>query len=327
MSNTPALPLAPDAPWLAPLAGYSDLSFRLLCREYGAKVAVTEMVSAKGLCYDSKGTSDLLNTTDEDTPLVVQLFGSELEFIERSMHMLMEQGFTYFDLNAGCPVRKVIKTGCGSALHNDVGRLEEIARRMAEIAGPGHTGVKFRRGWTAGQDNFLEIGKRLEDAGTAWVALHPRTAKQGYGGEADWTCLKELAAALTIPVIASGDLFTAEDGVRCVRETGVAGVMFARGALYGPDIFRDYLTLLDGGVPTPRTPQDLAEIILRHAELSRIYLPERKALFKMRSIVPRYVRHNPGVRQLRGRLIQCGSWEELRDMVLDFLGATNHGVS
>jgi len=320
-----SLTIAPDAPWLAPLAGYSDLSFRLLCREYGAKAAVTEMVSAKGLCYDSSGTSELLATCPEDTPLVVQLFGSEVEFIERAMHTLMEQGFTYFDLNAGCPVRKVTKTGCGSALHHSPGRLQALAKRMAEIAGEGHTGVKFRRGWTAGEDNYLEIGQRLQDAGTAWVALHPRTAKQGYGGEADWSCLKELVRALSIPVIASGDLFSPEDGVRCVRETGVAGVMFARGALYGPDIFRDYLTLLSGGSVAPRTGQALAEIILRHAELSRRFLPERKALLKMRSIVPRYVRHNPGVRQLRNSLIHCESWDELKSMILDFLGATNRG--
>lgn len=324
MNSDQPLRIAPDAPWLAPLAGYSDLSFRLLCREHGCKAAVTEMVSAKGLCYDSKGTGELLRTTPEDSPLVVQLFGSEIEFIERSMHTLQEQGFRYFDLNAGCPVRKVIKTGCGASLHNTPELLQALVRRMAEIAGPGNSGVKFRRGWTAGEDNYLEIGKRLQDAGAAWVALHPRTAKQGYSGQADWGCLKELAAALEIPVIASGDLMTAEDGVRCIRETGVQGVMFARGALYGPDIFDDYLALLRGETLPPRTGRDLARIILRHAELSRDHLPERKALLKMRSIVPRYVRHNPGVRRLRNELIHCDSWDSLESMVLDFLGAT-HG--
>ncbi|BBD07981.1 tRNA dihydrouridine synthase [Desulfovibrio ferrophilus] len=326
MNSTSTLSIAPDAPWLAPLAGYSDLSFRLLCRENGCRVAVTEMVSAKGLCYDSRGTSELLKTTPEDSPLVVQLFGSEIEFIERAMHTLMEQGVRYFDLNAGCPVRKVIKTGCGASLHTNVGLLESIAERMAKIAGPGNCGVKFRRGWVAGEDNYLDIGKRLQDAGTAWVALHPRTAKQGYAGEADWSCLKELSNTIDIPVIASGDLITAEDGVRCIRETGVQGVMFARGALYGPTIFNDYLTLLRGEVLPPRTGQDLAKVILRHAELSREHLPERKALLKMRSIVPRYVRHNPGVRKLRTQLINCDSWEELESMVLDFLEA-NHSAA
>ncbi|MBU1003337.1 MAG: tRNA-dihydrouridine synthase family protein [Proteobacteria bacterium] len=326
MNSTQILRIAPDAPWLAPLAGYSDLSFRLLCRENGCKAAVTEMVSTKGLCYDSRGTEELLKTTPEDSPLVVQLFGSELEFIERAMHSLMEHGFRYFDLNAGCPVRKVIKTGCGASLHTNIDLLETIARRMAEIAGPGNSGVKFRRGWTSGEDNYLEIGKRLQNAGTAWVALHPRTAKQGYSGQADWSCLKELASSLEIPVIASGDLITAEDGVRCIRETGVQGVMFARGALYGPNIFNDYLTLLRGETLPPRTGQDLARIIIRHAELSRQHLPERKALIKMRSIVPRYVRHNPGVRRLRNELINCDSWDNLKAMILDFLEA-DHGAA
>jgi tRNA-dihydrouridine synthase B len=319
MRHPDSPPIAPDAPWLAPLAGFSDLPFRLLCREHGAAVAVTEMVSAKGLCHDSPGTDDLLATTPADAPLVVQLFGSEPQYIERAMTALLERGFRWFDLNAGCPVRKVVKTGAGAALHNTPDLLVDIAGRMAALAGPGRCGVKLRRGWAAGQDNYLELGRRLADAGTAWLALHPRHARQGYGGEADWSCLAALVRAVDVPVLASGDLFTPEAGVRCLRETGAAGVMFARGALHGPSIFARHSALLAGrALPAP-SPAELAALIRRHAALAREHLRERHALLQMRTIVPRYVRHMPGSRALRARLVHCRTWEELDGLVCAFL--------
>lgn len=323
MTTSLTLPIAPEAPWLAPLAGFSDLPFRLLCREHGCRAAVTEMVSAKGLCYESAGTDELLETLPEDQPLVVQLFGSEIEYIERAMHTLKERGFQYFDLNAGCPVKKVVKTGSGAAMHKTPELLEAIARRMAEIA-PGSTGVKFRRGWADGEENYIEIGKRLEDAGAAWVALHPRYAKQGYGGTAQWSCLARLREAITIPIIASGDLFSAEDGTRCIQETGVTGVMFARGALYGPQIFSDYMALLAGKQPAKRTGVEIAAIIRKHAQLARTYLPDRKALLKMRTVVPRYVRHMDGAKQIRARLVRLNDWAELEEILNDFLGNPCH---
>ncbi|NJB67056.1 tRNA-dihydrouridine synthase B [Desulfobaculum xiamenense] len=310
--------IAKDSPWLAPLAGFSDLPFRLLCREHGCSVACTEMVSAKGLVYGGPGTGNLLDTSPQDTPLVVQLFGAEPEFIEKAMGILLERGYEYFDLNSGCPVKKVTKTGAGAALHNDVDRLEAIVAVMAKLA-PGRTGVKFRLGWAAGEENYLEIGKRMEQAGASWLSLHPRHAKQGYSGTANWDALAELVGAVETPVIASGDLFTAEDGVRCIEETGVSGVMFARGALYGPHIFERFRALMHGETPiTPDGPA-IADMIRRHAELAREYFQGRKALVKMRTIVPRYVRDTPGSRILRSRVVACTSWEELDEIVTDFL--------
>ncbi|WP_461210609.1 tRNA dihydrouridine synthase [Desulfocurvus sp. DL9XJH121] len=317
--------IASGKPWLAPLAGFSDLAFRILCREYGAAAAVTEMVSAKGLCFGGANTDKLLATRGDDAPLVVQLFGADEDSISRAMDQLLERGFRYFDLNAGCPVRKVNKTGAGAALMRDPELLARLAAIMARAAGPGRSGVKFRRGWVDGEDNYLEVGRRVQDAGAAWVALHPRTARQGYSGRADWSCLSALVPALSIPVLASGDLFTAEDGARCVAETGVAGVMFARGALYGPAIFQEYAARVRGETPPERTPEALGRAIRRHAELARELLPERKALLKMRTIVPRYVRHLPGSRALRARIVHCAEWAELEEMVADFLSRADHG--
>ena len=169
--NTTTLPFGPDAPWLAPLAGYSDLPFRTLCRTFGAACTVTEMISVKGLVYGGFGTERLLLTVSEDAPLVVQLFGSEPEIFERAMPILLERGFTHFDLNAGCSVRKVNKSGSGSALMSRPALLLKIAETMVQAAGPGKVGVKMRLGFTPGEENFLEIGRALQDLGAGWLTL------------------------------------------------------------------------------------------------------------------------------------------------------------
>lgn len=300
-----APPLRPGAPWLAPLAGYSDLPFRLLCREYGAAACCTEMVSAKGLLHHSPGTRDLLSTTPEDAPLVLQLFGCDAAIMRRVMPELVARGFHWFDLNMGCSVPKVVKTGCGAAMPLDMDNAVAVARAMIEVAGPGRVGFKLRLGWQAGGETWRELALRLQDTGAGWITLHPRFARQGFAGEARWSALRELAAALSIPVIASGDLFTAADGVRCVRETGAVTVMFARGAMSNPGIFEEYRALLAGDRPPPPDAQRLKRLIRRHLELALAHSGERAALLKMRTFVPRYVRHIPGVRALRHRLTSC----------------------
>ena len=320
-TGTPAgLPLEPDAPWLAPLAGYSDLAFRLLCRENGAAAACTEMVSAKGLVYGSPGTEPLLDTCPDDEPLVVQVFGADPSFVERAMGMLLERGLRWFDLNAGCSVRKVVRSGAGAALLRDPALLARIAVTMVRQAGPGTCGVKLRLGWR-GEDGraFLDAARRLEDAGVAWLALHPRTAGQGFSGRADREALARLKAAVSVPVLASGDLFTARDAVDCLEHTGVDGIMFARGAMHDPGVFRRFLGLRRGRPEPGPDPAETARLIRRHAELAREHAQrhaqERRALLRMRSAVPRYVRGLPGASRVRMRLATCASWGELDDIV------------
>lgn len=314
-------PIAPDKPWLAPLAGYSDLPFRLLCREGGAAVCVTEMVSAKGYCYRSPGTRELLATSAEDGPLVAQLFGQDPEFIGQTVVELREQGFTYFDLNVGCSVAKVVKTGAGAALLKNPERCVAVVSRMVAEAGEGAVGVKLRLGWSVGEDVFLELAKRLQDAGAAWLALHPRYARQGFSGTADWTKLAELKAAVRLPVIASGDLFRAEDGVACIARTGVDGVMYARGALTDPSIFARHRALVNGETPPERTPGELIDLVRRHAHLARVHGNPFTSLRKMRTFVPRYVKGLPGARRLRVRICQCETWQGLDDLLGEFLAA------
>jgi len=336
--RVPALSIGPDFPWLAPLAGFSDLPFRLLCREQGAAAACTEMVSAKGLIYGLRrkagqksmqpnGTEDLLVTTSDDAPLVVQLFGENPDFIGAAVEELRQRGFIYFDLNMGCSVPKVTKTGAGAALLRDPDRAVAVASALFKNAGPGRAGCKIRLGWDSTAPIYLELSKRLVDVGAAWVTLHPRYARQGFSGRADIATLEKLAKAVDVPILASGDLFTAEDGLRCL-EAGATGVMFARGAMNNPAIFKRYLMLRRGGdFPGVLPAREVLTLILRHAELARVLTPGRPgkkgytpALLKMRTVVPRYVRHLPGVKHLRQALAHCEDWDDLRAILQGYFG-------
>ena len=257
------LPIRPDAPWLAPLAGWSDLPFRVLCREQGAAVCCTEMVSAKGLVYGGRNTEDLLATTAldgerfedgslvTDHPLVVQIFGAEAEFMEQAVHILKHRGFEWFDVNMGCSVPKVTKTGAGAAMLKDIPNALKVAEAVIKAAGPGRMGFKLRLGWDASHEVYRELARELAAMGAGWVTLHPRHAVQGFAGKPRFEAIGELASALSIPVIASGDLFTAADGVRVLRQTGCASVMYARGALKNPAIFARHLELLKSGEDLP----------------------------------------------------------------------------
>lgn len=252
-----AFTITPDSPWLAPLAGYSDLPFRLLSKQFGCGVRCSEMVSVKGLAFKNSGTKRLLATCPEDDPMVLQLFGSEAQFFEPVMEKLVGMGYRNYDLNSGCPVRKVLKSGSGVKLMEDLDRLVNLAsimvKKAAEHPEGGRVGVKFRLGFNKGEDVYIELGKRLEAVGVDWLTLHPRYGKQMFAGTADWSKLKLLKEAVSIPVIGSGDLFTAEDGHRCIEETGIDAIMFARGALYDPSIFARFVALRRGEELPPVT--------------------------------------------------------------------------
>ena len=331
-----SLPLAPDAPWLAPLAGWSDLPFRLLCREYGAAVCCTEMVSAKGLIYErrtsGRATHDLLASAPGDTPLVVQLFGDDPDFMGDAVRVLADEGHTHVDCNMGCSVPKVTRSGAGAALLRDLRHALRLASAMLNSARASgmQAGFKLRLGWEQGSRTGLELARALEDAGAAWLTLHPRTAGQGFTGQADWEAVAELANCVRVPVIASGDLWTAHDGARCLRETGARAVMYARGALRDPAIFARHqlacapeeAELAAGGAggivcldAETESPEVLHARIRRHAELAQAFSSPHTALLKMRTAVPRYVRHLEGARILRQDIIACRTWAEF-DAVL-----------
>lgn len=352
------LPIGPAYPWLAPLAGYSDLPFRLLCREFGAAVACTEMVSSKGLVLGqgrkSNATNDLLATyppleppitgarirTDfpgpdaipgpvaADRPLVVQLFGAEREVMEEAVRILVARGYEWFDLNMGCSVPKVGKSGAGSAMLGDPDNALAVAGAMIRAAGKGKVGFKLRLGRDVGEETYLPLAKDLEEAGAGWLTLHPRYAKQKFTGTANWEAVVPLVRSVSIPVMLSGDLFTPADGVRALQATGAAGVMFARGAMHNPAIFRQFTELLTaGGLGGPRFAHasSLECLIRRHAALIRAFYPQRRnrqgiesGLLKMRTFVPRYVKECVGARYLRRSMALSLTWEDMGALLDDF---------
>jgi tRNA-dihydrouridine synthase B len=281
------------------------------------------MVSAKGLIYNSPGTRDLLMTCEEDAPLIVQLFGSEETFLVQAVERLRQEGFRYFDLNCGCPVRKVAKTGSGAALLKDPAHLLNLAKAMIRVTEPGCMGFKIRLGWYADQPIFADLARSLEDLGAGWITMHPRCGAQGFTGNADWSQLAILKKATGLPVIASGDLFLPEDAVRCVEQTGIDGIMFARGALNDPSIFTRYLQLLRGEAVEEKTCVQAVHLIRRLHELYSAHGLDRLGLLKMRTLAPRFLKGLPGARGLRRDIVFCTKWEEVFSLLHEHF-STSH---
>ncbi len=303
-------------PWLAPLAGYSDMAMRLLCKQYGASVCVTEMVSAKGIVYGGKNTKDLLKTNAEDSPLIVQIFGNEPHFLVESIAKIQEMGFEYFDINMGCSVPKVVKTGAGAAMLKDIDNLFKCAEAMIKQSNK-KIGFKFRLGYENNKPMWKDIVPTLCDMGALYLVLHPRYAKQLFQGKADWSALAELKELATVPVIASGDLFTAQDAVDCINQTNVDSVMFARGALGNPSVFKEYLALINNEEPIQRTLDDAYDMVFDYAELCKLHFPER-SLPRMRIFVPRILHYFQNVSHLRKAIVGTSSWEDFYNVMHTF---------
>lgn len=267
------------------------------------------MVSAKGLVYGSSGTTDLLATCEEDSPLVVQLFGNEPEFFAQAMDILLERGFRFFDLNCGCSVKKVTKTGSGSSLMTTPDILLAIVRIMVQKAGSGRVGVKIRLGRE--KHSWQELAPAIEQAGAGWICMHPRTGKQGFQGKADWNCLKELKQLVRIPVLGSGDLFTAQDALNCIQQTGVDTVLFARGALNDPSIFTKFQDLQQKIQPQKRNLQDIKELTYCMENFYIRYGSPIKALLRMRTLLPRFIKDINGAKEARIMIQKCTSWQEV----------------
>ncbi len=267
------------------------------------------MVSAKGLVYGSPGTKDLLATCEEDSPLVVQLFGSEPEFFAQAMDILLKRGFRFFDLNCGCSVKKVTKTGSGSSLMTTPDILLAIVKIMVQKAGNGRVGVKIRLGRE--KHSWQELAPAIEQAGAGWICMHPRTGKQGFRGQADWNCLKELKQLVHIPVLGSGDLFTAQNALDCIQQTGVDTILFARGALNDPSIFAKFQDLQQGKPQKKHNLQDIKKLTCCMEDFYIRYGSPMKALLRMRTLLPRFIKDINGAKEARTMIQKCTSWKEV----------------
>ncbi|MBQ7585832.1 MAG: tRNA-dihydrouridine synthase family protein [Desulfovibrionaceae bacterium] len=313
------LSFEPASPWLAPLAGYSNLPFRLLCRSLGAAAAVTEMVSAKGLIYQSKTTYPLLKTTQDDYPLVVQLFGAEPEFLRDSVKLLLDLGYSFFDLNLGCSVPKVMRQQAGAALLADPKRLLSCAKAMIEAAPERQVGFKLRLGIDQ-EHELLDLGLELEALGAGWITLHPRYAKQYFKGLADHHKLKILAQKLKIPLVGSGDLLTASQGLNCLKTTGCPTLMYARGALHNPFIFKQHLSLLKNEPPFIPTSYDFKKLLHHFLDLVSKIETERDQTRHMCGLLAALVHGFQKAKEIRKELCAAKKWEELYQIIDHYLG-------
>lgn len=231
--------------FLAPLAGITDGVFRRLCKKQGAGLVYSEMVSGKGLFYNDKATERLLRIYEEEKPVAFQVFGADPKIMEITAKTLAERGNCLLDINMGCPVPKVVKNGEGSALLKDVKLAAQLVKSAVSHAGKPVT-VKTRIGWDEKTKNVISFAKAMEEAGASAIAVHGRTREQLYTGKADWSYIKEVKDAVSIPVIGNGDIFCGEDAIRMLEETGCDFVMIARGALGNPWIFKEALALWNG---------------------------------------------------------------------------------
>ena len=305
---------------LAPLAGVTDLPFRLLCREQGCGLACTEMVSAKAIFYHNKNTAQLIATRPEEAPLAVQLFGSDPAIMAEMAALLADGPYDIIDVNMGCPVPKVVKNGEGSALMRNPRLAAEIIRAMVSRVKKPVT-VKFRKGFNDQEVNAVDFAKCMEDAGAAAVAVHGRTREQYYRGKADWDIIRQVKEAVNIPVFGNGDIFQPEDAVRMLRETGCDGVMIARGAKGNPWIFRRTVHLIRTGeqLPLP-TKGEVKAMIQRHAAMLAEFKGELTAMREMRSHVAWYTAGFPNSAALRNEVSQVETMEELMGLLEKFAG-------
>ena len=300
---------------LAPMAGVTDLAFRRLCRDMGAGYSCTELVSAKALCYQDKKSRTLLKMAPNEHPAAAQIFGSDITCMAEAAQIAAEvSGAEVIDINMGCPVGKVVANGDGSALMKDPEKAARIAEAVVK-ASPVPVTVKMRRGWDKGSINAVPLAKMLEQAGVAAICVHGRTRAQMYAGQADWTTIREVKEAVSIPVMANGDVFTAQDAVRILQFTGADMAVIGRGAFGNPWIFTQAEAALNGEDIPPLPP--LAERIdtaMRQMAWAVEDKGEHIAMLEARKQFCWYLKGVSHANYYKEQIVQVERWEQLKEI-------------
>ena len=309
---------------LAPMAGITDLPFRLICRRLGCGMTVSEMVSAKGLLYKNVKTTEMLRIDAGERPTAIQLFGSVPEELAEAARIVEASGADIIDFNMGCPVPKIVNNGEGSALMKNPKLAHAILAAMVKAVKIPVT-VKFRAGWDDNHRNAVEIAKAAEAAGVSAVAVHGRTRQQFYEGKADWQIIADVKRAVSVPVFGNGDIFTVADGLKMREETGCDGLMIGRGADGNPWLFRELAAVLAGKVqPMKPTLEERLAQAAEHLKMLIDYKGEYISVKEMRRHISAYLKGMPHAAEFRGRFHKVDTKEQFLELLAEYKDCAEH---
>lgn len=305
--------------FLAPMAGVTDLPFRIICNRFGASLLYTEMINAKALCYEDKNTFEMLETHHEEGDVVVQIFGSEPKFMGEAAKILSSLNrFKAIDINMGCPVPKVVKNNEGSALLKNPKLAGEIVKEVKKNASIPVT-VKIRTGWNENTINAIEMSKILEENGADAIAVHGRTREQYYSGKANWDIIADVKKNINIPLIANGDIFTIDDAIKIKEKTNADAIMIGRGAQGNPFIFKQFNEYDKNGKIIDISVKEKIETIFLHYEYSLKYKGENKSIREMRKHIGWYLKGLKDSAKIRNDINHLNTVEEVKQLLKDFL--------